>query len=1003
VILRGHRIAGVTLLVLIVCCALVWTGCAGTAGAKDDNGSTGQTGQTGQGGQTGKSTTPAGIGLIISEVMSKNSGSLTAPDGTTPDWVELYNAGPKAVSLKGYMLSDNARKPDKYVFEAGIIESGAYLLLYASGKEATSGGKIYLPFKVSSKGEELILTAPTAKVADKWTVPALPADISYGRNGNDASSTAAKVFFGNPTPGKGNGTDGKPTAEAAMTPAVSTLLINEYCTRNSALYDDAGDTPDWVEIYNSGGDAIELTGYGLSDDLTKLDKWQFPKVSLASKAYLVLLLSGKTDASAADTKPDSQGRLHVDFRLSAKDKQLVVSDNRGRTVSTAAVEDLPLNVSKGRVPNKTDTWAYFSRPTPGAANTTASFSTLSDADSQASRDVMVSEVFAEDGVNPATPQQDWIELYNNTNKKIDLTGYGLSDQADDPFRMKLENVSIAAKGTVVVTPTAFAISSRGETIQLTDPSGWVEDAFPSGYLRAGMSSGREVGTSGPGSLDRFFFAKPTKGQPNNSTGYKAYTNVPTITVAKEAGGATVSSLYISQPVLVTIKTTQADATIYYTLDGRKPTSTSTVYHNPIAVDDSAVVKAIAIRPQCLPSDSVSRTLIKDTPHDLPVISLSGDPEVLTGSSDGLLTAEDTIEEEPLEFAFYETNGQLGVDTQAGAELHGQFSKSEAQKSLEIKFRSAYGANEVTYPFFPGDKVTTFRRLVLRTSGQDWQFTKIRDTFMTNLVQGQLDVDTMAFRYCAVYVNGKYWGLYDLREKLDQFYAAEHYGVDPDKVDLIKGNNMVVAGSAKNMNDLVQYCKTHDLTDATAYKYVLDRIDENSLMDWIIAESFFGNADSGNKKFWRPTTTGGQYKWMLFDLDWGLFPSTINNDRLYGDLLDPAGHGQGNWFSTTLQVSLLKNPDFKNKFVHRYADFLNTTFATDRMLKIFDDNVDAIQSEMPRQIARWGKPTTVKSWQSLVSALRGLVSNRRVQMIQSLQQNFGLSQATMKQLFPKDFD
>ena len=72
--------------------------------------------------------------------MSKNLGSLKAPDGSTPDWIELHNTSGKAISLKGYMLSDNPRKPDKYVFEAGVIEPGGYLLLYATGKEAVSAG-----------------------------------------------------------------------------------------------------------------------------------------------------------------------------------------------------------------------------------------------------------------------------------------------------------------------------------------------------------------------------------------------------------------------------------------------------------------------------------------------------------------------------------------------------------------------------------------------------------------------------------------------------------------------------------------------------------------------------------------------------------------------------------------------------------------------------------------------------------------------------------------------
>jgi hypothetical protein len=159
------------------------------------------------------------------------------------------------------------------------------------------------------------------------------------------------------------------------------------------------------------------------------------------------------------------------------------------------------------------------------------------------------------------------------------------------------------------------------------------------------------------------------------------------------------------------------------------------------------------------------------------------------------------------------------------------------------------------------------------------------------------------------------------------------------------------------------------------------------MDFIIAESFFSNPDSGNKEFWRAATPGGEWRWMVFDFDWAMYPTSYRSDRLRGDLLDPAGHGLTNAFDTTLQVKLMQNPAFREKFIERYAHFLNTTFRTDRMLKVLDDSVAAVTSEMPREIARWNRPAGMKTWQSNLAALRS---------------NFGLSQAKMKQLFPQDF-
>ena len=997
-------------------------GSAGTTGSASTGGTSGQTG-------TGASS------LLISEVMSSNAGSLTLSDGSTPDWIELYNAGSSPISLTGYMISDNIKKPDKYVFKNGSLAPGACLLLYASKSDSASGtaslaaaaaGAIVVPFGISNDGEDLILTGPDGTVADKWTVPALPADVSYGRNGPVPGVASEKAYFGTPTPGKLNGTDGKSTPEAAMTPTVSTLLINEYCTRNATFYDEAGDYPDWVELYNTGAEAIDLSGYMLTDDLAKLDKWTFPKATLAPKSYLLLMLSGKaepvptvtptpaasgsktptpapTAAPAGTAQPASVARLQVDFRLSTDDKQLLISDTHSRPVAAATIEALPINVSKGRLPDKPDTWVYFPRPTPGTANATASFPSLSEANSLASKMLLVSEVFAIDGVSTAAPVHDWIELYNNTDHKIDLTGYGISDTADNPFRQKLSGVSINAKSLLVIEPQTFAITFFGETIVLTSPDGIVEDAFATGYLRPGSSSGRKLATGeAAGSLDRFFYLAPTRNAPNTTTAYKAYADIPAIDMKRAADGAAVAdNLYIDQAVLVTLSVPSPDTAIYYTLDGSAPTANAARYQAPFQVDRSLVVRAIAIRKDCLNSDIACRTILKEKRHTLPVVSLSGNAAAITGPG-GLLANAANTSEVPAGFSFYEPDGRLGVSFNVGLELHGQYSRKEAQKSLEVKIRSSYGRKEVTYPFFPGYDVSTFRRLILRTSGQDWQFTKVRDAFMTRVIEGQLAVDTMAVRNCVVYVNGAYYGLYEIREKIDQFYVASHYKVNPDQVDMIKGTSIIVAGDIKDYQNLLAYVKANDMRNDAAYQKVLAWIDEDSLMDFVIAESFFSNADSGNKKFWRTRTPGGQWRWVVYDLDWGLFPTTYLSDRLKGDLLDPAGHGQGNFFSTVLQVKLMENPAFREKFITRYANFLNTTFAADRMLKILDESVALVEGEMPRQIARWGAPSSMGTWQSYVQTLRRIVTEKRKLMIGQLQQNFGLSQARLKALFPGDY-
>jgi hypothetical protein len=126
----------------------------------------------------------------------------------------------------------------------------------------------------------------------------------------------------------------------------------------------------------------------------------------------------------------------------------------------------------------------------------------------------------QDGANTATPVKDWVELYNNTDQPIQLSGYGLSDNSGDPFRMKLDNLTVNPKSTIAIEPNTFSLSASGETVLLTNPAGIIEDAFATGYLRAGTSSGRQIQADGTGGLDRFFYLTPMKNQVNSSNAFK---------------------------------------------------------------------------------------------------------------------------------------------------------------------------------------------------------------------------------------------------------------------------------------------------------------------------------------------------------------------------------------------------------------------------------------------------------------------------------------------------
>lgn len=944
--------------------------------------------------------------LLITEIMSTNQSTLQTADLGTPDWIEIFNSGNSAINLQGYFLSDKLKDPKAWVFPSVTLQPGKYLVVYASGLEATdqsdAAGEIHANFRLNGDGDELILTSPTGQALARLAIPALPADISYGMLDTADSAESPYYYFGKPTPGAANGMDGKETAAEAIPEIKYDLVVNEYMTDNQSWTDADGDLPDWIELLNTGSTAISLLGFTLSDNPDDLEKWAFPDVTVQPGECLVVWLSGKE--SAYD--PAQPLSLQAPFKLGSTDAEILIRDVKGNLVIRQAIENLPPNVSLGRKNGEPETWLYYPKSTPGELNTTTGFPSIEGAIALKNRGVWINEVLAQDSqmtLDGRLGNSDWIELYNGTSETVSLEGYGLSDSKQKPYLMTLTGLSIEPGQYLVVEPDGFGLNILDETIYLTSPGQGLTDWFRTGALGNGISSGRGNSKGDDPADTRYFYTSPTRGEANTSKGFQTVALAPEISVTQEDGKQAFTGLYISAPVQVVLTSRQSGAVIRYTLDGSQPDASSAVYEKPLAVSKNTVICCRAEMPGSLPSSAITRTLLADKPHDLPVVSVAIKQDQLTGASHGLWTNYTQDLEYPAEISYYETDGTHGVDFTAGLALHGSYSRAETQKSLELNLRELYGDGQVIYPFFPDNKVSTFKRLILRTSSQDWKYTKLRDAFMAEVVEDDLNIDTMDWRSCVLYVNGEYYGLYEIRENIDEYYMEAHYGTDPDNVDIIKGNGIMLSGTRDKWQALQDYVKDHDLkNDLEAYQYVLSQIDESSLMDWLIAETFFNNLDSGNKKFWRQNTEGSQWHWAFYDLDWAMFPSTYTKNILKNDLLDPNGHGQQNLFSSRLQVKLMENPDFREAFIERYAWCLNNTFATERMLGILDSMAAVISSEMPLQIARWGKPSSVSAWENNVATLRRITSEKRARVQIILQETFNLSASRMHELFPEDY-
>ena len=928
--------------------------------------------------------------IVISEVMSTNSYYLPLADGSCHDWIEFHNISQSAVNLKGCMLSDKARTANKWkVMTDLVIQPDGYGLIILSGLDKVDEqGYIHANFKLSSKGENLIFSDPSGSVIQQLEVPECTMrNISYGL----PDGAEEYLWYAEPTPGSANAGNTSAVPDQLVFPK-SGLLINEYMTKNTyVIYDSQSRYCDWIEIYNSSDQDVSLRGYSLSDSESGGGQWFFPSDAvIGAGQYAVVFCSSEGS--------DDKNELHADFSLKTGDVITLYSVS-GKLVDSVRAEELNANVSCGRDP-ESGQFRLFASPTPGRANTTYSYELTSAVMPSPTAPVYVNEVMCV-SAKGETYNKDFIEIYNSSDGEISLGGYGLSKNESGAV-FKFPAVTIPAGGYRVVYCTgknsskadktltaAFKLGQDGESIFFFDPEGHIIDIFHSGKQTYGHSSGR--GNSGGGVR---FFDTPTPGKANSAVSYKGYAPLP---VFSSDGG------YVSKGFTLSM-TVPEGCTAYYTTDGSRPSASSRKYTKPLTINGSRVISAVCCREGYLPSQYVTATFLIEKEHSLPVVSVISDPAGLFSAKTGILSkAQNGLvpgqpnymsdEEREITFEYY-IGGQRTVSFNGRTRVFGEFSRKEPQKALAVLMSEKYGANEVCFPFFGRNSVSVFSSLVLRPSGQDWNKGHMRDELCARLIRGTMQCDYMECQPVALYINGEYWGLYYLREKLNEDYLVHKYGMKKGQIDIVKWERIRQAGSRDGYLALCDYCDTHDLSKKKYYDYVCSQIDVDSLMDWWIFETYVSNNDTGNIRCYRDQNDG-KWHWMLFDMDYAF--SLVNYDRNYIKrfMLGPY-HGQAQC-NNSIPKNLLKNEEFREKFILRYFRHIKTTFDPDRMISVMDELSKEIKDEMPRQEERWGNPT-VSYWNYNKKIIKDIIRKKPAMAKQQIKEAFRLSDSQVKKYY-----
>lgn len=622
--------------------------------------------------------------------------------------------------------------------------------------------------------------------------------------------------------------------------------------------------------------------------------------------------------------------------------------------------------------------------------------------------------------------EDWIELFNTSNSSINLSAFYLSDDSTDLTKWQMPSTMMLPQGHAIVFAsgkdrdfpemhTNFGISSGGEELYLSDQNGILQ-TVPATILGTDEALALTV----DGGSSWAVTADPTPETSNQIT------LVPNLTFSHEGG-------FYENSIDVVMTSTIPGSSIHYTLDGSIPDETDPVYTDAISMGEllnqpatlatqqsavgwvspvSTIDKINTLRAviyhngQALTPVETNSYLIGDVSEvGMPIASINVEANCLFDTDTGFYIPgpnpgnpswyytgnfHTQNREVPAHVEFFEPDGEVAIDQRAALKLHGGLTKTYSQKSLKLIARSEFGEGEFRHKFFEDSDLDEFDRIILRNTGQDYNRAMMRDAVINDLADG-LDLERQHTRPTIVFLNGEYWGIHNLREKIDEHHLENLYGLDKDSIDFLQVNGYVEEGSDDDYDAFYDYVMNQDLSDNATFQWVEEQADLENFADYFITQMYFNNREwpHNNIKFWKYQGDGGQWRWILFDTDVtaGAWPPTNANNSAYDWMADTNGYpvwSRGPW------LHMLTNQDYKHYYINRSADLQNTKFTEQSCHDMIDMHKQRYMPQIANHIARWQHIPTVPTWETRVSTFSLFCSQRPDDYFDHTVAYFGLS-------------
>lgn len=907
--------------------------------------------------------------IVISEVMTGASRTVIDSEGHQSDWVELLNTGSEEVDLSGCYLSDDPDARAKWMIPSLKLAPGERAVIRCAGNSAASDEA---DFALTRDGSTVILTGTFGNTIALVEVPELGRDCSWALSEDGTYQETTRC-----TPGFPNTEDGYNAWLQSVGSYTPPILISEVMTANrSTVTSLSGALCDWVELYNPTDEAISLGGLYLASDTEDRMQYRLPDITLGAGERIVIRCSG-------GNAPDGEAPIS----LPRGGCPVILSGAAGNVI--AQVEVPRMEPDRTWALRDDGSYEASAEPSPGYANTHDGYLAFR-ATQTVTGPLIISEVMPS---NAKYLQQDdaefydWLELKNISDDPIRLSDYRLSDDPDKLNMFALPDVTLQPGEHYIIICSGYPDLTTGKythaPFTLSREESWVylsraSDGRCVDFLRMfdvpyQHSVGRMDGENGT-----YYFTTPTPGTQNGS-GVAFISATPRV--------LTPDGVYNGvEDLRVELGGT---GTLYYTLDGSIPTKHSERYTGPLTLTQTTVVRVVSYENGGLPSDIVTAAYIINENHTLPVISIAADPDELFGSS-GIYTKYRQDKEIRCNLKLFE-NGE-GFDIDCGLKLYGHTGLKAPKKSFKVNFRGRYGSSFLQYPVYGEDGPNVYDSLCIR-AGQDYPKSIFRDELFTSLAR-EMSNSVLAQRdkFSILYVNGEYFGIYCMKEAFTETFYAQNMGGSADNVTIVQAP----VGAKHEIYELNQFCKNNDMTVDANYQYVCDRVDIDSLIDWMIIEGYCTNADvQQNLRYFRSTDTGNKWQYAYYDLDWAFY-----YHNAFKHVLSPYQE----WQHLTLTRNVMENPTFRDKFLARTSALMATTLSNEHVTARIDYYENLLDPEVKRERQRWNG--SYDAWKKEVQYLRDFINigeegNDQMDcMINKLIDYIGLTDAEIEKYFSR---